>query len=104
MIAGNSVTPAQVGRIFAGLVKHDPGVRKIWVRRHRDVFEVWVLTENIGPEHERVLLRAANDLQREFPDSYLDIRLINPRYYELESVEEIEAELLPRDADLIMSR
>jgi hypothetical protein len=98
VVTKQSVAAADIGRAFAELVKGDSAISSIWVRQHRDVCEVWVLTAEIDADQERGLYAASGTLHDIFPNALMRFHLINPLHYE-PPIEEAVHEVLPQDAD-----
>ena len=104
MITEHAIGASDVGKTFAELVEEDQSIVGVWARRHRDVFEVWVLTEPISIEYERHLYGMVSVLHDAFPDALIRFHLINPRHFDIADRAELLSETLPSNVTPIMIR
>jgi hypothetical protein len=81
MAVTRHVDAQTIGSMYAELVRDDPAVRGIYVREDSDLIELWVLTTYIEIGEEEHFYGAGVTLQTEVPDTYVMIRLANPRHF-----------------------
>jgi hypothetical protein len=104
VVARPCVAAGDIGRTFAEIVEHDPAVRAIWVREHRGVCEIWLLTTDIDPEQERGLFAASRILHQQYPDALIQVHLMNPRNYAVATTSELVEDVLPQGMSPIIFR
>lgn len=81
MAVTRQVDAQTVGQMYANLVRDDPAVRGVYVLENADCVELWVLTRHIEIDDEERYYGAGVALQGEIPDTYVMIRLANPRHF-----------------------
>lgn len=100
MAVADQVSPAKVGKTFAESVRAESAAKQLWVRSHRDYFELWLITEPVEADVERRLYAATLLLHDRFPEAYIRLHLLNPRYFE----EFNPSDTIPPDAEEIPLR
>lgn len=78
MVVDRAIDANEVGRTFAQHVQNTSDVVGVWVRLHREVFEVWVQTEPISTDREYELYSLVRLLHETFPHALIRFHLINP--------------------------
>lgn len=81
MAVTRHVNAQTVGTMYAELVRDDPAVRGIYVLPTEDWIEVWILTEQIEFDDEERFYGVGVTIQQHVPDTYVMIRLANPRHF-----------------------
>ncbi|TVR71578.1 MAG: hypothetical protein EA415_11100 [Sphaerobacteraceae bacterium] len=104
MITDNVIGARDVGKTFAEAVREDPDAVTVWAGRHRDVFEIWLLTRAIDAEHERALYARVAAVHDAFPNALTRVYLLNPASVEDVDEETLVAENVPDYAEEIFSR
>lgn len=69
-----------LGREFADLVRCEPSIRELWVRRYHDRTELWLITDDIDAPTERHLYGFGVELIQRFPEAGVVLRILNPRF------------------------
>jgi hypothetical protein len=104
MVTDNVIGARDIGKTFAETVREDPDVVAVWAGRHREVFEIWVLTRPIDAQHERYLYESVAKVHEAFPHALVRFHLFNPSNVDGEDREVLVAENIPDHAELIFSR
>jgi hypothetical protein len=82
MAVTDRTTLAEIAKTYAAAVQAEPAAKQLWARSHRDYIELWLVTELIEPEVERQLYGAESVIYDRFPDAYIRLHVLNPRYFE----------------------
>lgn len=81
MAIGQPVTAEEIGRAFAELVRADDAAQRLWIRPWEGDWELWLLTAPVDMRTEGQFQMAAIELEDRFPDTYIELRVINPRHF-----------------------
>ncbi len=73
---------AEIGRTYAEAIRAEPAARQLWIDRHRDYFELWLVTDPIEADVEHRLYEAELVLHDRFPEAYIRFHVLNPRYFD----------------------
>ena len=95
MAVADRVSQAELGKTFAEAIREEPAAKQLWVRSHRDYFELWLLTEPIDSVTERRLYAAGLLLHDRFPQADVRLRILNPRLF----ADFEPSELIPEGAE-----
>lgn len=101
MFTTRTVTASDAGEHFADLVRENPDVRRLWVSKGVNGFELHVLTGPVHPEAERLLYGLGPELRQRCPTAVINILLINPVRWDAESEAVLLREALPSGASEI---
>ncbi len=104
MITDNVIGARDIGQTFAEAVREDSDAIAVWAGRHRDVFEIWLLTTAIDAEHERALYARVAAVHDAFPNALTRVYLLNPASVDGVDQETLVAENIPDRAEKIFSR
>jgi hypothetical protein len=103
MVTETRATIQQMGQRFAEQVREREDADRLWVSRHRDEVEVWLLTKPIEMETERAFYSAAMMLYEWFPKAHIAFHLLNPRHFQGVSEDGLLS-ILPENADEVSLR
>lgn len=101
MAVEDRVTAHEIARHFAGLVRDEAVVERLWVSTRRDTVELWLLvTPSADLDSHRHLHGLSMALDDEFPRAYFQLYVINPRHYSPLNLEHV----LPSGAEEVPLR
>jgi hypothetical protein len=100
MAIANAMTAHEMGRSFVQMVRTEPAVRRLWLRRHRDTVELWLATQPTDAETERRLYASVASLHDRFPGANIRLHVLNPRFFHQHDL----TELIPDGAEEIPLR
>jgi hypothetical protein len=79
MSVANIIDTRALVRHFAEAIAHfNAPVAEVWLREAGETVEVWIITEPVELDGERLVAQAAAQLQDAFPDRYLNVTALNP--------------------------
>jgi hypothetical protein len=71
-------TQALARHLADAITRFDAPVAEVWLRDASGTVEVWIITEAVELDGERLVAHAAAQLQDAFPERYLDFTVLNP--------------------------
>ena len=71
-------TQALVRHFVDAITRFNAPVAEVWLRESGGTVEVWIITDPVELDRERLVAHAAAQLQDAFPDRYLDVTILNP--------------------------
>lgn len=71
-------TQALVQHFAEAIARFNAPVAEVWLREAGGTVEVWIVTEPVELDGERLVAHAAAQLQDAFPDRFLDFTVLNP--------------------------
>ena len=81
MVVKPAIDARTLGLRYAQEIASEPGVQELWVDTHRDLVELWLLTDDLDDAAELRLDGATIVLHDEFPGTYWRFHLWSPRHF-----------------------
>ena len=100
MLTREPQTTYDMARRFASEVRGDPDARELRFRYHRDVSQLWLVTDPVDLQAEKRFYELSHVLYVTFPQALIDFHVVNAASFEPFDVDDI----VPNDAEHLQLR
>jgi hypothetical protein len=95
VFTARSVTPRDAGTHFAELMSGYSSIHRIWVASDINGIDIHVLTAATDAQSEREIYKIGSELRKRYPTAIINIRLVNPNLWDIESETDLIAQAVP---------
>ena len=98
MVVSQHTTARAMGAYLEKQLQGEPGLRSLWVWKHPERVELWLVTDVLDADDELRLYATASKLYAAFQGQYFEFHILSLKYFDFSDISDLR-ELIPADAE-----